>query len=271
LKGLLRCPRCNFITARLDHPIDTVRLYGQDYFAGQEYLDYRSDEMFLKKNFRVRLDAVLQRRGGGRLLEIGAAYGFFLDLAKEYFDVVGFEVNSEAARYGRDTFGVDIRGEDLLDSGTRDAEDPFDVAVMWDVIEHLERPDLMLERVNALSRLGALLYITTGDIGSLVARLRGAKWRMIHPPTHLHYFSRMTLQRLLANQGFRVLEVRPVSVARSVRQMLYSWLVLHLKQRAAYQALERVVPATWGFAVNTFDIIQMVAEKVQLPHEGAAG
>jgi SAM-dependent methyltransferase len=251
--------------------MDVQAVYGGDYFTGEEYLDYRSDEAFLKKNFRRRLVEVRQRCPQGRLLEIGAAYGFFLDLAQEYFDVIGFEANPEAARYGRETCGVNIRTDDFLQASPAELGPPFDVTVMWDVIEHLERPDLVLAKVNAVSRPGASLYITTGDIGSLVARLRGAKWRMIHPPSHLHYFSRATLKRLLSNRGFRVIGIRSVGVARSLRQILYSLLVLHLHRSGAYAALEKLVPATWGFTLNTFDIMQVLAEKIAPAGAGPLG
>jgi SAM-dependent methyltransferase len=258
---LLECPICGFVTARLDQPLNAADLYGRDYFHGKEYLDYRAEEAFLKKNFRLRLNEVLQRRASGRLLEIGAAYGFFLDLAKEHFEVIGFEVSPVPARCGRESFGVDIRTDDFLRAGPADIGGPVDVTVMWDVIEHLERPDLVLAHVSALSRPGALLYITTGDIGSCVARARGAKWRMIHPPTHLHYFSRSTLQRLLNNCGFRVVRTRSVGVARSLRQVLYSIFVLRLRRPRAYETLAKLVPPTWGFTLNMFDIMQVVAEK----------
>src|SRR5215470_13793874 len=90
---LLRCPACGFVTAKVDGQLDARSVYDSDYFTGGEYLDYREDEVFFKKTFRERLQQVRRRQPGGRLLEIGAAYGFFLDLAREHFQVVGYEVN----------------------------------------------------------------------------------------------------------------------------------------------------------------------------------
>lgn len=265
-EGLLKCPECGFITARIERGTEVREIYERDYFKGDEYLDYAADEVILKKNFRRRLDDILKRRQSGRLLEIGAAYGFFLDLAKARFQVRGFEVNPEAARYGRDKFGVDIRTNEFLDAQPVDLGGRFDVTVMWDVIEHLERPDLYLRHIAALSRPGALLYLTTGDIGSRLARWRGPNWRLIHPPSHLHYFDRQTIRQILARYGFEVREIKSVGFARSALQVLYSVLVLRLGWKRGYVFARRIIPPAWSFTINLGDIMQVVAEKVD-PNE----
>ncbi len=258
---LLRCASCGFITAPQETQVDVQQLYDGNYFKGEEYLDYASDEAFFKKNFRKRLDQVIRHGAKGRLLEIGAAYGFFLDLARQYFDVVGFEVNREAARHGCEKFGLDIRTDDFLQSCAEDIGGAVDVTVMWDVIEHLERPDRFIEHIAAISKPGAMLHITTGDAGSRLARFRGRKWRMVHPPTHLHYFDRRTLPQLLSRNGFRTVEICSVGVARSFRQVLYSVLVLGLGRRDLYPPLAKWIPAASGFTLNTFDIMHVVARR----------
>ncbi len=255
---LLRCAGCGFVTARRDQPIDPRRLYEGDYFTGEEYLDYRADEAFFQRNFRPRLEEIQRRIPSGRLLEIGAAYGFFLDLARPYFDVIGYEVNAQAVAHARDVLQLNVRSEDFLAASDPPAHS-VDVTVMWDVIEHLERPDLFLEKIARLSRPGGLLYVTTGDIGSRLARWRGRRWRMIHPPTHLHYFDRATITRLLDRCGFDVLDIRSIGVARSLRQILYSVLVIRLGMGGLYRAASSVVPAAAGFTLNTGDIMQVTA------------
>lgn len=260
LGDLRRCAACGFVTADLAAPIDPRALYDEAYFRGAEYLDYAADEAFIKRTLRPRLDAVLARCRRGRLLEIGSAYGFFLDLARAHFDVVGFEVSPAAAAHARERLGLDVRGDDFTAASPASVGAPVDATVMLDVIEHLEHPDRVIAHVAALSRPGALLLITTGDIGSWVARRRGRRWRLIHPPTHLHYFSRATLARLLERHGFQVRDVRAVPVVRSVRQTLYSIVALRMGRPALYQRLERLVPPTLGFPLNTYDIVQVIAE-----------
>jgi 2-polyprenyl-3-methyl-5-hydroxy-6-metoxy-1,4-benzoquinol methylase len=258
---LLRCPVCGFVTARMDGPVDTHGLYDGNYFNGEEYLDYRSDETFFKRNFRKRLSEILARTSGGRLLEIGAAYGFFLDLARAHFDVLGFELNREAVRHAREVLRLDVRADDFLEADEAGIGGKVDVTVMWDVIEHLERPDRFLAHVADLSKPGGWLFLTTGDIGSRLARWRGSKWRLIHPPSHLHYFDRDTITRLLANHGFEVVDICSVGVARSFHQILYSLLVLGLRIPRAYGLAKSLIPASWGVTINTSDIMRVIARK----------
>ena len=84
---------------------------------------------------------------------------------------------------------------------------------------------------------------------------------MIHPPSHLHYFSRPTITRLLANNGFHVVDVRTVGFARSLRQIAYSVLVLKLRAKGAYNLIQRIIPRSLGVTLNTFDIMQVTAQK----------
>ena len=63
------------------------------------------------------------------------------------------------------------------------------------------------EKAYEVLKPGGRLFLTTGDIGSWVARIQGPRWRLIHPPTHLHYFSKATITRLLTGLGFSVQEV----------------------------------------------------------------
>ena len=72
----------------------------------------------------------------------------------------------------------------------------MDVVCLWDTIEHLKNPDLYIEKVADNYDRGGMIAITTGDIGSLVARLRGSEVET-DPPTHslTLLFSKLTLTR----------------------------------------------------------------------------
>ena len=65
----------------------------------------------------------------------------------------------------------------------------FDVIVMLDVIEHVPDPRETLALCEKHLNPGGIVVITTGDFGSLPARLLGARWRLMTPPQHLWFFT----------------------------------------------------------------------------------
>ena len=41
-----------------------------------------------------------------RLLEIGSAYGFFLELVRDRFDAVGIDITADGTRYAKEALGL---------------------------------------------------------------------------------------------------------------------------------------------------------------------
>jgi SAM-dependent methyltransferase len=197
---------------------------------------------------------------GDALLEIGRAYGFFLALARRHYRACGFDIAPGPVAYARGELGVDARCEDFLEAPLGAAS--ADAAAMWDTIEHLPRPDLTVAKVGRVLKPGGFLRLTTGDVGSLVARVRREKWRLFHPPTHLHYFSRSTIARLLATAGLRVVRTRHVGVRRSVRQVTYSLLALGRgRPSRLYDRIAASAVGGLSFVLNTYDIMLVVGQK----------
>jgi hypothetical protein len=91
---------------------------------------------------------------------------------------------------------------------------------MWDTVEHLAHPEAYVERVYDLLPPGGWLFLSTGDVGSWLARWRGQHWRLIHPPTHLQYFSRSTMARFRERHGFEVRAVHSLSICRTVSEII---------------------------------------------------
>jgi len=263
-KGLLRCRQCEYIFVDLTLTDEELeRLYDHTLFECGEFLNYAADRKYLTKNFRARykvLRRFIDTARHRRLLEIGSAYGFFLDVVRQDFsDLLGIDLTDEGVHYTREQIGLPALQADFLqhDFSTR----KFDVICMWDTIEHLRRPDLYVEKVAALTEPGALLALTTGDIGSILARLRGKKWRMIIPPIHAHYFSRATAARLLEQHGFEIVYDRHCGFWRSASNVAYIMLALRHKRPDAFKLLERLGLLNWGFYLNVYDIMYVIARK----------
>lgn len=261
--GILKCRKCGYVFA--DHALsdrDISRLYGRDeFFIAGEYSNYVEDKEVFQKNFNLRLEVLerfLERERHNHLLEVGSAYGFFLGMVRDRFNsVTGIDIASDAVEFSRREFDLEVVCEDFLqhDFGNRE----FDVACMWDTIEHLCDPHLYLKKLSEHMKPGSLFALTTGDIASINARVRGKSWRLLHPPIHLHYFSKRTLSLILNKYGFEVVHCSYSGFYRSLDNVLYNVFDLRNRKPTAYKLLRRI--SGGDFYLNLYDILFMIARK----------
>lgn len=162
-----------------------------------------------------RILEILKGLGVDRVLDVGAGNGALCSkLASAGFRVVGVENDEEGVRIARAThpgipfhhFGVQHEPARLLDR-----ERPFDAVVSTEVIEHLFSPHLLPAYARGVLKPGGYLVLTTpyhGYLKNLVLSILD-KWDTHHTVLwhggHIKFWSRATLTRLLADNGFRVI------------------------------------------------------------------
>jgi len=263
-EGILRCSECGHVFADFT-PDDSYLwdIYRKDYFFGEEYSNYVADRRVIQKNLRRRL-SVLQRfinwEKHNHLLEIGCAYGFFLDLVRERFKfAVGLDISEDGIRYARERLGVNAYQVDFLQYDC--SHRMFDIVCMWDTIEHIRDPHLYIEKISSIVPKDGLLALTTGDIDSLLARLQRDRWRMIHPPTHIHYFSRRTIERLLRQYGFEIVYNRYCGFFRSIDNIFYNLFILRQKKPYIYNIIRKSGLSRFDFYINLYDIMFVIARR----------
>ena len=253
---ILRCAGCGLGRTETA-AFEPERYYTDDYFTGQRadgYADYRGAEPVLRREFARTVEFIRARKGGGRLLEVGCAYGFFLQEAKPWFDVTGIELAADAAAHCARS-GLTVHAG-MADEATLRCLGTFDVIVMLDVIEHLPDPHGMLRLLGRHLAPGGIIVITTGDFGSPVARLSGRYWRLMTPPQHLWFFTRVSLARMARSADLALEHVDhpwkivPLSLVRfQLRRML------RLPQRTQTDA------GGIGLPLNLFDAMRVVLRK----------
>lgn len=243
---LVECSQCGLVYAnpRLT-PEEIWKRYSPDYFW-HEYmpaLGVRNGEFDLAY-FDARHAAMLRfiarhRPGRGRLIEIGAGSGFFLKAAERAgWSVAGIEISSEGVAFATTRLGLEIRRESAEALSYPAAS--FDVAVMFDVIEHLLDPMASLDRVRQVLRPGGLLVVSTPNLHAVSRFALGSEWAVLSPAEHLYNFSAATLGRLLQRAGYKdvaferhydglgvyeTMNPRYTHAPASVRNRIYSSLV----------------------------------------------
>jgi 2-polyprenyl-3-methyl-5-hydroxy-6-metoxy-1,4-benzoquinol methylase len=200
---VVRCRSCRlwYLSPRLTERTTSALYRSDDYFASGEagYLDYERQEKSLRNTFR-RLLRDLDRLNatGGRLLEIGSGFGYFLDEARDRFaQRCGVELSPKAAANAAALADAPVhRSLDALRG-----EATFDCIVALHVIEHVHEPAGFVRRLMDHLAPGGTLVLATPDMGSFWRHAMGRRWPSFKYPEHLTFFDAVTLARLFTGLG----------------------------------------------------------------------
>jgi SAM-dependent methyltransferase len=165
---------------------------------------------------------------------VGCALGFFVRSARDRgWDARGVELSAYAAKRAAAS-GLPVTRADFL---TMDlAPGSLAAITMLDMLEHVSEPRPYVRRARAVLRVGGVLAVETGDLGSAFARISGRHYHFFTPPNHLTYFTRATLGRLMREEGFA-----EVTFARVGKWVTLGRILYHLYVRSPRPALQRVV------------------------------
>lgn len=216
---LTACLSCGLehTVPRID-PEELCRLYETYYnFRGQSgatyaclrgrFLSSRLYRLWLAIDGDISFHA---RNGCGRLLDIGCNEGRGLELyRKNGFDAQGLEINATAAEVARSKgFVVHVQPVDWLRP-----REPYDTAVLSNVLEHAANPRHMLVHVRRILKPGGQVWISCPNSRSWLRGLFGPYWINWHVPFHVVHFSPSALSRLLESAGFTEIKVQQATPA----------------------------------------------------------
>ncbi len=139
----------------------------------------------------------------GRWLDVGFGNGALMTTAEEFGDqVVGLDLRAEVVERMRG-WGYDARCATLEATAF---EQPFDVVVLADVLEHTPHPGAMIAAAARAVAPGGLLFVSTPNLDSFAFRMLSPDahpyWGEIE---HFHGFGRERLYDLLASHGLEAI------------------------------------------------------------------
>ena len=254
---VVRCRRCGLFYVNPRLSMDALRkLYNEQKISDTFYYVRTAKDDAISFNKRLKL--IERLRPPGRLLDVGCGPGTFLALAqKRGWKARGIDVNATSVERCK-AAGLDAVAGTFPHPELAGAK--FDAIVLNDVIEHLTEPRAALQAVKEMLAPGGVMFISTPDVGSLVARMARSRWLHFKPVEHLTYFDRRTLARLLEEVGFEIVHSASIGRMRS--------LALILERLSAYSPVmskigRAVVPSALAqrlsFPVDPGDEMAMLA------------
>jgi SAM-dependent methyltransferase len=205
---LVECRRCGLVFVSPRPPREIVfqrynpRYFDEEYLPAHGVVNGHVDPAFIDARYSPML-ALIERYvpAKGRLFEVGVGAGLFLGAAaRRGWAVSGIDLSPTAAAFARNRLGLNVT-ECSAETMPRDVE-PFDVVVMFDVIEHFFDPIVVLRTIRSILRQGGILVVATPNYHALSRLALGQQWAILSPFEHMYYFSEATLRHGLHEAGF---------------------------------------------------------------------
>ena len=162
-----------------------------------------------------------------RVLEFGCATGHVSQALRDQgCHVTGIEIDPDAAAIAADradeVIVVDVEADDFL---THLPSPPYEVAMFGDVLEHLRDPLRVLRATRTVLEPHGMLVVSLPNIAHVDVRLSLLRGHFTYSDiglldeTHLHFFTRESVDRLLRDAGFVVVAVERVRVPAFVTEL----------------------------------------------------
>lgn len=208
----VKCRNCRFIYV---NPIDKANE------INKAYSQRKTVDASIIRDGRLRASAsqvqlVKKYKNGIYLLDIGCGEGFFLfNASRAGYMTKGIELSQDAVEYARREFGLDVEAKPFEE--LRFPGDHFDVITLWQVLEHVPYPLVILKEAHRILKPDGLLVAATPNIGGMPAKILGKRWWNVRR-LHINQFTVKTLETALRNIGFK--NISSVSYKESISLLM---------------------------------------------------
>ena len=174
----------------------------------QNYKDEKVTEAVRKGNnwikiqrHKLRFKLIRKYKSNGDLFDLGAGWGHFMLAGIELgYHVYGIEISEQPYLYCKNDLHLPV---DHIDFFEMNENKKFDVVTLWDVLEHIDKADLFIEKCAKVMKPDGILVLQVPQIDSYFAKRHKDNWKMMGLD-HVNYFSKKTITTLLEKYGYKV-------------------------------------------------------------------
>jgi len=218
---VVKCKNCSLVYLNPRPDVSELpTIYPNEYYAYHLASKNVEKENTSSLLYRARRHVYLSRlekalalcayQGDLRVLDIGCADGRALNWYKQVrsakVETFGVDFDETAVKLARDA------GHTVYCGRFETADIPlqyFDLLVATHVIEHVSDPKAFAKRAFAVLKPGGIFLIETPNINAADARLfKNRHWGGYHFPRHWIFYSPETLQQMVTECGFSIVDIQ---------------------------------------------------------------
>lgn len=228
------CSQCGFcFLANRPDSKALSEYYDNDYFQNsQTYQDYYNyAQAIFDLNYCPRLQQLapfILTWKNKKVLDIGCAAGGSLALLRKKGALVtGIEISKDACRAAFKRFRLEVINKSL--ENIQLSDESFDVVMMFDVLEHLQRPGKALEHITDSLQMGGHLALTVPNFNRF--SIEGLNWLGLQKYwEHINYFKSSVLCDKLSKLGFDIIELHSYTMGLPEKSRIRDLLRVLKKQ-----------------------------------------
>ncbi|NQU95953.1 MAG: class I SAM-dependent methyltransferase [Candidatus Omnitrophica bacterium] len=235
-KSILKCKNCGtWVLYPFPSEKSQEKIYQNGYYTRWGYgQDNQETIKLIKKRLYLNvLKKIELYTKPTKILDIGCAMGFSLEVAKERgLQPYGVEVSVFAGKIARKKFRDNVKIGDIKDVDFKN--DYFDAITMVDLLEHLMHPLTILRKARSILKEKGILAIVIPNTLSFSSKVMKHKWPHINEE-HLYYYSPYSIMSVLSRIGFKIESVKafpkPITLSYAKSVLKYG------RHRAMYYLL----------------------------------
>jgi predicted SAM-dependent methyltransferase len=127
-------------------------------------------------------------------------------MKKRNWIIAGIEPSETAREQACTNTGTNIF------SSLSQVEKQFDVITLWHVLEHVHDLNKKIQDLKSHLEKDGILLIAVPNHNSLDSKKYGSYWAGYDVPRHLWHFSKQDMTKLLAKEGFEIMDTVPMKL-----------------------------------------------------------